>query len=141
MCSYSNLRTIEQIISEGLKLSDMLASQRSYLAHTPDETLIEHTELTLTYLNAIVEANRLNPIIDKLIKSIIPNREKLIQEWVKKLFVDSISFHDFGKVNVNFQTDKMNNILFKANDDTIGSKHSLLGAYIFVAYYLDLIFK
>lgn len=119
----------------------MLDSQKSYLAHTPDETLIEHTELTLTYLNAVVEANRLNPIIDKLIKSIIPNREKYIQEWVKQLFVDSISFHDFGKVNVNFQTDKMKNILFKANDDTIGSKHSLLGAYIFVAYYLDLIFK
>lgn len=141
MCSCFKLKTVEQIKFEGLKLSDILASHKNYLAHTPDETLIEHTELTLTYLNVIVEANKLNPIIDKLIKSIIPNREKLIQEWAKQLFVDSILFHDFGKVNVNFQTDKMNNILFKTNDDTIGSKHSLLGAFIFVAYYLDLIFK
>lgn len=141
MCSYSNLKTVEQIISESFRLPDVLTSYQNYLAHTPNETLTEHTELTLVYLNIIVDANRLNPVIDKLIESIIRNREKLIHEWGKRLFVDSIAFHDFGKVNVNFQADKMKNVLFEVNDDAIGSRHSLLGAYIFIVYYLDLIFK
>lgn len=141
MSSYFNQTTVEQIISESLKLSDMLQSYENYLAHTPDEKLTGHTELTLKYLAAIVEANQLNPVIDRLIQGVLPNKEQTVCNWVKKIFIESISFHDFGKVNVNFQKLKMSNGLFTENEDSIGSKHSLLGAYIFVVYYLDLISK
>jgi CRISPR-associated endonuclease/helicase Cas3 len=141
MSSYSKLKPIKQIISGSPKLADILPCCEKYLAHTPNEGLAEHTELVLKYLDAIVEANKLDSVIDILIENIIPNREVRIGEYVKVLFVSAILFHDFGKVNVNFQIDKMNNTLFERNGDKIASKHSLLGSYIFLVYHLDLIQK
>lgn len=141
MSNYFNLKTVEQSISESFKLPDTLLSYENYFAHTPDEKLTDHTEVTQKYLVAIVEANQLNPVIDRLIQGVLPEKELLICNWVKKMFVESISFHDFGKVNENFQVLKMGNSFFRENEDSIGSKHSLLGAYIFVVYYLDLISK
>lgn len=141
MSSYSNLKTVKQIISGSPKLSDMLLSFGKYLAHTPDEGLVEHTDLTLKYLNAIIEANNLDGVIDRLIVGIIPNRNDVIKESVKELFTSTILFHDFGKINANFQVEKMNNLQFEKNVDKISSKHSLLGSYIFLVYKLNFILK
>jgi len=141
MFSYSNLKTVKQIISGSPKLSDMLLAFDKYLAHTPNEGLEEHTDLTLKYLNAIIEANNLDGVIDRLIGGIIPDRNDVIKENVKELFTSTILFHDFGKVNANFQVEKMNNLRFEKNADKISSKHSLLGSYIFLVYKLNSIQK
>ena len=55
------------------------------------------------------------------------------------MFTSSIFFHDLGKVNVNFQVEKMNNSQFDKNEDKIASNHSLLSSYIFIVYHSDLI--
>ena len=141
MSSYSNIQKTTRIISESLKLSDILPCCERYLAHTPDETLLEHTELTLKYLDALIQANKLDEVINKLIIGIIPDSNETVLNYVKRMFISTILFHDFGKVNSNFQAEKMKNTLFDSNNDKISSKHSLLGSYIFLVYHLDLINK
>lgn len=141
MSSYSNIKKATQIISESLGLSDILPYCEKYLAHTPNETLLEHTNLTLKYLDVIIRVNKLDQVIDKLIIGIIPDSNENVLNYAKKIFISAILFHDFGKVNSNFQAEKMKNTLFDSNNDKISSKHSLLGSYIFLVYHLDLINK
>jgi CRISPR-associated endonuclease/helicase Cas3 len=139
--NFFNLQSAKQIISECVGLSDVLPTHEKYLAHTPDEGLNEHTKLTTRYLESIVAVNRLNDIIDNLIFDILPKEEKVVLSRIKKILIESIVFHDLGKVNVNFQAVKMNNCRFSENNDSITTRHSLLGAYIFLVYNFSLISK
>jgi CRISPR-associated endonuclease/helicase Cas3 len=109
------------------------------LAHTPDEGLYEHTELTSRYLELLVTVNQLDTVIDGLIIAIAQKKGLDICNRVKVMLIESITLHDLGKVNVNFQSSRMHNPLFQPNTDTIRHSHPLLGAYIFLVYKLDLI--
>ena len=82
---------------------------KSILAHSPSETLQEHSDLTLEYFYKIIEDKNLESLIDDLIKSI----DKDNFELIKTMFVDAIYLHDLGKKNPTFQARKMNNFKFK----------------------------
>lgn len=103
----------------------------SYLAHIStdnkkSETLKEHLDLTLEYAKKIIEINNID--ITKL-----PISEELL--------LDSIYFHDFGKINENFQLKKMKNAKFSQVANNLGSKHSNLSYYLFLAYTLSKVSK
>jgi CRISPR-associated endonuclease/helicase Cas3 len=111
----------------------------NYFAHSHSkkqyEKLSEHIEKTNYYFLEIIKQNKLENTIDKLIGKISFDKIE-ISNFLKKLFLNSIYFHDFGKVNPNFQAERLKNKLFK-KDDTIkiGYKHSFLSAYIFINYH------
>ena len=109
----------------------------SYLAHTPDETLIEHLECTQKYLEKILNDNNLKAIIGNLVKTIDVHNSQLIEE----MFYNAIYLHDLGKMNPCFQFRKMNNPLFKEHEGCSDSNHSLAGAIAFIAYYKPIIEK
>lgn len=109
----------------------------SFLAHTPDETLPEHLECTKKYLEKIVQAKHLEPLIDKLIESIDNQHIKLIKE----MFYNAIYLHDLGKMNPCFQAKKMDNPLFKSYKGCSDSKHSFGGVEYFIKYYKPIIEK
>ena len=113
-----------------------------YLAHIKDnrkETLQEHTELANKYLKKIIEYQNLKPFFER-IKNIL-NLKNQEEELYYKMIEDVVNFHDFGKVNSQFQIDKMlNEEIFKMEDKynisgVLGSDHSLLSASMFIAYY------
>ena len=113
-----------------------------YLAHIKnnrEETLQEHTELANKYFEKIVEYKNLKPFFER-IKNIL-NLENQEEELYYKMIDDVVNFHDFGKVNSQFQIDKMlNEEILKMEDKynisgVLGSDHSLLSASMFVAYY------
>ncbi|KXA13552.1 CRISPR-associated endonuclease Cas3-HD [Fusobacterium nucleatum] len=113
-----------------------------YLAHIKDnrkETLQEHTELANKYLKKIIEYKNLKPFFER-IKNIL-NLKNQEEELYYKMIEDVVNFHDFGKVNSQFQIDKMlNEEIFKMEDKynisgVLGSDHSLLSASMFIAYY------
>ena len=113
-----------------------------YLAHIKDnrkETLQEHTELANKYFKKIIEYKNLKPFFER-IKNIL-NLENQEEELYYKMIDDVVNFHDFGKVNSQFQIDKMlNEEILKMEDKynisgVLGSDHSLLSASMFVAYY------
>ncbi|MCL5266788.1 MAG: CRISPR-associated helicase Cas3' [Bacteroidetes bacterium] len=123
-----------------MDLSKVLKNADKYYAHWKDdrkESLAHHIALTRDYALRLIEANRLEPIIDGVVSEVCrTNLESLSTEavvFVKSLFLRSIVFHDFGKVNENFQVEKMENHVFKRVNNGIASDHSILSAYLFVA--------
>nr|WP_314388331.1 CRISPR-associated helicase Cas3' [uncultured Fusobacterium sp.] len=113
-----------------------------YLAHIKDnreETLQEHTELANKYFEKIVEYKNLKLFFER-IKNIL-NLENQEEELYYKMIDDVVNFHDFGKINSQFQIDKMlNEEILKMEDKynisgVLGSDHSLLSASMFIAYY------
>ena len=113
-----------------------------YLAHIKDnrkETLQEHTELANKYLKKIIEYKNLKPFFER-IKNIL-NLKNQEEELYYKMIDDVVNFHDFGKINSQFQIDKMlNEEILKMEDKynisgVLGSDHSLLSASMFIAYY------
>lgn len=113
-----------------------------YLAHIKDnrkETLQEHTELANKYFEKIIEYKNLKSFFER-IKNIL-NLKNQEEKLYYKMIDDVINFHDFGKINSQFQIDKMlNEEILKMEDEynisgVLGSDHSLLSASMFIAYY------
>ncbi|MBD3843094.1 MAG: CRISPR-associated endonuclease Cas3'', partial [Campylobacterales bacterium] len=110
----------------------------TYLAHTPKETLIEHSNLTLEYLYKILESKNLEIILNNLFEKI--DNENL--QLLKEIFVNTIYLHDIGKTNPYFQAKKMSNEHFKKyQQGTNSSDHSALSSNLFIKYYLTIIEK
>ena len=115
-----------------------------YLAHIKnnrEETLQEHTELANKYFEKIVEYKNLKPFFEG-IKNIL-KLENIEEELYYKMIDDVVNFHDFGKINSQFQIDKMlNEEILKMEDKynisgVLASDHSLLSASMFIAYYFE----
>ncbi|MCP4523331.1 MAG: CRISPR-associated helicase Cas3' [Candidatus Gracilibacteria bacterium] len=126
-------------------LQDFIKNEHLYLAHLPSndtqsvETLVEHTKLVLDYLVTHIEKHHLENIINSLITQLVPNglpHEKEVQNFIKRLFYESVLYHDFGKLNHLFQSKKMLN---KHQDHhqivhEEGSNHSIISTYLFIMH-------
>lgn len=103
-----------------------------YLAHTPDESLIDHSNLTIKYFEKIVKNKNLTTIIKDMIKRVDDKNSDLLEQ----MFIDAIYLHDIGKINPHFQAKKMNNTLFKKyKEDSSSSDHSFLSSSLYIKYY------
>ncbi len=141
---FNSLRSVSTILKEECFLENWLPVHQHYRAHNKPngdpETLIEHYTLVNSYFERLCFEHNLDAVIDRLITRIISrslsdSELEYVGNVLKRYFVFVICFHDFGKVNENFQADptKMNNLLFrKTPNHLIGTKHSGLGAYLFI---------
>lgn len=117
----------------------------NYLAHIQSnkekESLFEHIICVEHYFELLTRLHGIENTIDKLIDKISFKKNEL-GIYIKELFYSAIVFHDFGKVNPNFQTLKLKNTAFLPEDKIkIGSEHSFLSAYIFLNHHLNKIYK
>lgn len=129
--------TFEQLTKKG-KVELLLKEHVKYLAHTPDERLSDHMKLVTHYFLDLIKVHGVEPIIDDLLVKLCKQNKELA-EFTKQLFWETILYHDFGKVNENFQRVKMENTLHfplpKSNQ--IQTEHSLLSAYIFLCHQIS----
>lgn len=147
-----SFKSFEEIWKGLPSLSDHLKDYRDYLAHTSHsddkehEPLIDHVELVVVYTLRLIKAHHLNTVVDNLIRTIVEeafpfsgNFKANTANYLKKLFLAAIVFHDYGKVNENFQIDKMKNPRFLKRNETNGieSQHSILSAFLFIHYFLN----
>ncbi len=107
----------------------------SYSAHLSKngfqvETLLAHSNLVLKYAIKIIKENKIEDNIDKIIQ--ISTEKEKIQNDIKLFYLKAIYWHDIGKINENFQKDKMSNNNFENIDNGISSKHSILSAYLYL---------
>lgn len=147
-------KTVADIIDETRNVNEYLIDAEKYYAHTPPawnikyskpEILSEHVQLVVSYFKQLVETHRLDNVIDALISEYLSENnidDNVSGNFIKKLFVQTIVFHDFGKINENFQaaSEKMNNPFFKGKEipnSPIGTTHSLLSAFIFISKFLS----
>ncbi|MDA3616747.1 CRISPR-associated helicase Cas3' [Polluticaenibacter yanchengensis] len=145
MLSY--FKSAREIIKELPALSDYLNAAGNYYAHLPKsdltipkETLEEHINLVNNYAVRLIEKHRLDDVINNMIADYVVTNDEKISNYLKKLFINTIVFHDFGKINEHFQVDKMKNNSFKDRtvlNSPIGSTHSALGAYIYLTKHLN----
>jgi len=147
MSSFHKLPSIAEIVKELPAISKILANSSNYWAHKDkkgekvEETLEQHLSLVMQKFCILSDTHQLDDVLDQLAdsyaKDFFPESFQIsIANFLKMAFVQSILFHDFGKVNENFQADpaKMANPQFQKKDSPIETKHSALGAYIYLIY-------
>jgi len=131
-------KSFKEIDAEAIEVQEIIGKLASFYGHTHYqknyEPLSEHTIKTKEYFFRIIELNRLEIVIDRIISELDFN-STTIGNYIKKLFFNAIVFHDFGKINPNFQV-YINNGTFKYDEDVkIGTEHSFLSAYVFLSWY------
>ncbi|MCB9355069.1 MAG: CRISPR-associated helicase Cas3' [Lewinellaceae bacterium] len=144
-----SFETVKSIFDATPQLPQLLRDADRYWAHVhlkyPSELYEEHFERVNRHFALVCEKNELDCIIDNLIidyaNTLFPKSDKqIIGQYIKRLFVHTAIFHDFGKVNENFQghPKKMNNPYFKMRrDNPLKHHHSKLGAYLFVVWHFE----
>ncbi|RPI19235.1 MAG: CRISPR-associated helicase Cas3' [Ignavibacteriae bacterium] len=145
------MKTFNELIGKyDLCLKHLLSDEGKYYAHSKNdyleyESLSIHTDLVLNYFQRLITKNNLEAIIDNIINVFVKENASLDKvltaEYIKYLFIKSIYYHDFGKVNENFQIVKLKNAGFKKVDNGIESQHSILSSYLFLASSFDEIQK
>ncbi len=143
--SNKNPVSFQNIAQEKLIFWEKLPADKIYYAHTSSgkkkETLKEHTDLVTKYTLKILDKFCLETPIDQFSKefcSVFQIKDTLLgQRFFKQLFLNAIIYHDLGKINENFQYHKMENSAFSENPkNAIGTKHSILSAYLYVVHHI-----
>lgn len=123
-----------------VSLKELIDHDDKFYAHSDGnrvETINEHIELCIKYLKRIVSIKNIDGIITKIIQSNQNLQAESSEELFIELFINTIVFHDIGKINPKFQIDKIHNNYLKdiSPEKNYQSRHSLLSAYIYIAYY------
>ncbi|MEZ4912100.1 MAG: CRISPR-associated helicase Cas3' [Saprospiraceae bacterium] len=152
-------RSVEEILNDTKSISDFLLNAETYYAHISPknastylspETLQQHTDLVQKKFEILCKIHNIDEVINSLINDYLVkhsfNDDLEIANFIKKLFVNTIVFHDFGKINENFQAspDKMNNHHYKGKErfeSVISTHHSALGAYLYIVKHLEEVSK
>ena len=151
---YNSYDTVANILKATPLVGTFLIDAGMYYAHVspknasnplPPETLQEHIELVLSKFELLSEKHGLDIVIDNLISDFLGSQKiesKKLGDFVKRLFVNTVVFHDFGKINENFQAspEKMNNPRFRGKEkpkSVLSTHHSSLGAYLFIVKHID----
>ena len=120
----------------------------SYLAHIcPEkvpESLKEHTGKVVEKVCWLIGQHWLEGVIDCLVAEIAGNGSVDMQEELKRMFVAVFVFHDTGKVNDNFQCQRMLNRLFKSRKTEVlvpPYGHSFLGSWLYLSFILNRVWK
>lgn len=132
---------------EPVPVSSMLNPEYNFYAHkkeeenlkrSKDETVAEHTKRCVYHFKNIVKEKGLEAVFSNFEKKWFAGcgSEELELFW--DMLLNTITFHDIGKLNPLFQKDKMKNPQFSRERGRIefGSKHSLISAVFYLEYYL-----
>ncbi len=140
-----SFRSFSDISLEYQHIVKVFETKTNFLAHKHSnkekETLFEHIIRVEHYFELLNKLHGIENLIDKLIEDISFNKSELVI-YIKELFYSTIIFHDFGKINPNFQFGKLNNHTFNFESSIkISTEHSFLSAYIFLDHHLNKIYK
>lgn len=142
--------SFEQIAASWGKIipEQWLPNYKKYWAHTHQkkepEEMLAHIRLVNKYALKLIQVHKLDEVVDRLITDVIEQSKcgEHIGNFIKESFLSAILFHDYGKINPNFQAERMKNPQFIKDDSIkIDSQHSPLSAYLYLNYYLDAIEK
>lgn len=151
----NSIKSVKAILNDTAPVSTFLSDADKYYAHISPknlgnpknpETLEAHIELVQEKFAKICEVHKLDGVIDKLILDFVAAQTDIstseqvkVNNFVKKLWVNTIVFHDFGKINENFQAhpEKMNNPHFKEVENSLSTHHSSLGGYFYITKHLQ----
>lgn len=144
-----SFRCFKYIVNDQIAIFKKL--QQPYYAHLSKdnqetESLYDHSRLVSDYCLKLISAHNIESAIDSIINRLIDNLGikdvEISGNLLKEIFIGCILYHDLGKINPNFQVQKMNNTTFKENRKlTIQSNHSFLGSYIYSNIFFERILE
>lgn len=143
------MRTIAQIFADAPSIQNILPQHDHYFAHSTDgkahkrdEWFYEHVELVNTFVERLCHAHGLDAVIDAMIGAVVRSvsaLEEVDGDAIKERFAYSFLFHDFGKINPNFQREKMKKWDLFPHKAIVpflpDTGHSELSAYCYLRYY------
>lgn len=102
------------------------------------ETLQEHTKRCISHLNTIIKTRNLNTVFLNFKNFLFPDKDKRFFLLFDEMIINTIVFHDLGKVNPLFQRLKMQNPIFskEKGDTSLGTEHSIISAILYLEYFL-----
>lgn len=119
---------------------DIIDDEIIFYAHTSEtqqkETLKEHIERCEKYFQIIYDDKNVEAIIKRFHQKLHFQNENSTFDYLKNLLVQLVSFHDFGKINPEFQRIKMNHNVGKKYDGLVDYNHSFLSSIIYLDYFL-----
>ena len=122
-----------------MDVNDILHNPGKVFAHITEdnrqETLREHSELCIKYFEKILEKKQLENVLLQLEDKLVVYRSDEVIQIYREMFYHTIYLHDMGKINCNFQSDKIKNKHYKKNIDCNNSNHSMLSALIYINEY------
>ena len=103
------------------------------------EYLVNHTNLCCKYFKNICIAKDLFKVFSNFEECYLKDASKETVTIFREILINTICFHDMGKINPYFQIKNMNNNI---NEDTwafspVGSRHSIISSVLYIDYYLD----
>lgn len=128
---------------EIININEVINTNYDFKAHKKNsdgkiiyESLAEHTALANDYFFKIYKEKELDNIFTKFeeiyLKEVSDEGIKLF----RRLLVNIVNFHDFGKINPRFQLDKMDNELIEYESfRTLKSNHSIISSIIYIDYF------
>ncbi len=130
-------------------IEDNWPQLQSYRAHLPAETtpkgtepepLMAHIDLVNKAAQRLIIAHNLSSVYERLWDG-VQNELQLSsssRSLMPELLTGSVAFHDYGKLNEDFQADpqKMANPAFRKHNLSMGTSHAALSAYLYLNYYL-----
>ena len=125
--------SLQEIIPEVIACYAHRKSERDI----PKETLLEHTALCQKYFMTMMKDKGLYEVFKRFIKLYIGDMSVEAEELFWKMLINIVIFHDIGKINPEFQREKMDEdycLDIKA-DGNVGSSHSLISAIIYRDYF------
>ncbi|MDU1911350.1 CRISPR-associated helicase Cas3' [Fusobacterium sp.] len=129
---------------ELFSIEKYVKDESKVLAHISDiknpETLLEHSDLVVKYLKKIYKDKNLKIVFDKLAEKFWGQNEILKKFW-NEMIINVPCMHDIGKLNINFQIDKMKNKIFRRVPLYQSKKHSNLSARIYIDYFSNKVFN
>ena len=94
-------------LKESIKDLDRLYAHTKSL-DTPKETLEEHLACSIKYFDMINKKKELNKVWPRIYECLkIQSQEEI--KFFNELFINAIYIHDIGKININYQFQKMGN--------------------------------
>lgn len=124
-----------------VNISHLIDNRLSFYAHVNEkeyETLQEHIDRCNKYFFKIDNAKGIGEIFKRFENLYLNDIDKEAKLLFRKLIVNTINFHDIGKINPKFQLERMNN---KIIDEEIfiglGNKHSIISAVLYIDYFID----
>lgn len=130
---------IKELIREP-EIYEAHIKESSYSSELLRERLEEHINRTEKYFYNIWEQKHFDDFLEKYRKQMAGDMSNESRRFWRELIYGIPFFHDMGKINPVFQTDKMKNL--KVKDDgflsvCVSSRHSLISAVLYIDYFLQ----
>lgn len=122
-----------------ISLSEILTGEYPIFAHIKSnekELLEDHIKKCKFYFTHIYNEKQIDKVVRCICKKMDFHDINYGFNFLQKMLFQTIVFHDFGKINPNFQKKKMKNKQSPESYDGLsGSDHSFLSSLIYIDYF------